>query len=171
MKKINLLLIVILCISFSSFAQKFAFVDTDYVLENIPAYESAQDQLDQLSIDWQKEIEQKYTEINQLYKEYQTEKVLMSEEMKVKKEDQIIQKEKFVKELQKKRFNPNDGDLFKKRQELVKPIQDQVYNAIKEIVEETSYQLVMDTANNAKILYYNTKYDISDLILKKMGYK
>ena len=110
-------------------AQKYAFVDTKYILENIPEYKTAQDQLDELSAQWQKEIEGKFAEIDKMYKDYQAESVLLPDDMKKKREDEIVKKEKEAKDLQKKRFG-KDGDLFKKREELVKPIQDKVYNAI-----------------------------------------
>ncbi|MBW7936136.1 MAG: OmpH family outer membrane protein, partial [Flavobacteriales bacterium] len=112
-------------------AQKFAYVDTDYILANLPEYSSAQKQINDISIKWQKEIEDKLAEVDKMYKDYQVEKILMTEEMRIKKEEDIINKEKEAKELQKKRFGQN-GDLFKKQQELIKPIQDKVYNAVVE---------------------------------------
>jgi outer membrane protein len=125
-------LILMLGLSFSVQAQKYAYVDTDYILSNIPEYKSAQQQVDNLSVQWQKEIEAKYAEIDKMYKAFQAEQILLTEEMKKKRENEIIAKEKEVKELQKSRFGV-DGELFKKRQELVKPIQDKVYNAIKQL--------------------------------------
>ncbi|PLX03572.1 MAG: hypothetical protein C0594_10240 [Marinilabiliales bacterium] len=169
MKKTIITLIVAL-ISISGFAQKFAFVDTEYILSNIPAYQSAQDQLDQLSVEWQKEIEGLYGDIDKLYKDYQAEKVLLTEEMKIKKEDEIIAKEKQAKDVQKKYFG-KEGELFKKREELVKPIQDDVFNAIKEIAQEGNYDAIFDTASGASMLYTNPKYDRSDEVLQKLGYK
>lgn len=154
--------------SFSK-AQKYAYVDSEYILENIPAYKAAKAQLDELSKQWQKEIEDKYDEVEQMYKKYQAEKVLLSEEMQMKREEEIIEKEKKVKELQKQYFG-REGQLFKKRQELVKPIQDEIYNAIKEISVEADYAMVFDIAAGAVVLYADTKYDISDDVLKKMGY-
>ncbi|MBN2521038.1 MAG: OmpH family outer membrane protein [Bacteroidales bacterium] len=170
MKKIILFVTVFIFSIGLAFSQKFAFVDSEYILSHIPAYKSAQDQLDNISSEWQKEIEQKYQEIDQLYKNYQSEKVLLSEEMKRKKEDEIISKEKAVKDLQKKYFGP-EGDLYKKRQELVKPIQDEIYNAVKEISAEGNYAVIFDTAEGLSILYFNPKYDISDEVLIKLGYK
>ena len=108
---------------------KFAYVDSDYILERVPEYQSAQEQLDKMTLSWQEDIEQLYQEIDQLYKKYQADQILLTQDMKVKRENEIINKEKAAKELQRKRFGP-EGDLFTKRQELVKPIQDKIYNAI-----------------------------------------
>ncbi len=152
-------------------AQKYAFVDTEYILSNIPTYESAQDQLDQLSLQWQKEIEEIYAEIDKMYREFQAEKVLLTEEMKIKREEAIINKEKDAKNLQKKYFG-KEGLLFKKRQELIKPIQDDIFNAVKTIAEEGSYALIFDSAaSGLSILFTDPRYDRSDAVLAKLGYK
>ena len=153
-----------------AFGQKFAFVDTDYILNNIPAYKSAQDQLDKLSENWQQEIEDRYAEIEEMYKDYQSESVLLSEEMKRQREEEIINKEKEVKQLQQRYFGP-EGELYKKRQELVQPIQDEVYNAIKELSNERRYDAIFDTAAGATILFNNPEYDVSDMVLEKLGYR
>jgi outer membrane protein len=169
MKK--LLFIVALFVSVASVsAQKFAFVDSEYILRNIPAYKTAQDKLDKLSESWQKEVEAKYADIDKLYKDYQNEKVLLTEELKKKKEDDIMNREKEAKELQKKYFG-KDGELFKKRQELVKPIQDDVYNAIKELSVDGGYSVVFDTSAGESIIFSDPKYDRSDAVLEKLGYK
>lgn len=170
MKKLILILSVFVISLSSSFAQKYAFVDTEYILGNIPAYESAQDQLDQLSVEWQKEIESIYAEIDKMYKDFQAEKVLLTEEMKRKREDEIINKEKEAKEVQKKYFG-REGDLYKKRQELVKPIQDEIFNAVKEIAIEGNFAVIFDTAGSVSMLYTDPKYDKSDKVLEKLGYK
>jgi len=151
-------------------AQKFAFVDTDYILKSIPTYESAQEQLDIMSKEWQSEIESKYAEIDQLYKEFQAEKVLLTEDMKQKREEEIVQKEKAAKDLQKKYFGP-DGDLFKKRQELVKPIQDDIFNAVKEIAIDGNYAIIFDASGGTNMLYSDPKFDKSDEVLQKLGFK
>jgi outer membrane protein len=169
MKKIFFTAVLIFCASLFSMAQKYAYVDTDYILDNIPEYADAQTQLDDLSVQWQKEIETKFAEIDKLYKAFQNESVLLPEDMKKKREDDIIKKEKDAKDLQKKRFG-KDGDLFKKRQELVKPIQDKVYTAIEGIAADDNYAVVFDKASNATLIYTNPKYDISELVLDKMGY-
>ena len=171
MKKALALSAVLVFLTFAGTAQKFAFVDTEYILNNIPAYESAQEQLDQLSIDWQKEIEKLYAEIDKMYKDFQSEKVLLTEEMKQKREDAIIKKEKDAKELQKKYFG-KDGSLFKKRQELVKPIQDEIFTAVKEIATNGNYAIIFDTAGGGmSILFADPKYDKSDEVLEKLGFK
>ena len=169
MKKIILIAAIICTFGFSASAQKYAFVNTDYILGNIPEYADAQAQLDELSIQWQKEIEVKFAEIDKLYKNFQNEAVLLPEDMKKKREDDIIKKEKEAKDLQKKRFG-SEGDLFKKRQELVKPIQEKVYNAIEEISTAENYAVVFDKASNATLIFTNPKYDISEQVLDKLGY-
>lgn len=151
-------------------AQKFAYVNTQYILENIPDYKAAQQQLDNLSITWQKEIEDKYAIIDKLYKTYQAEQVLLTEEMKKRRQEEITSKEKDVKDLQKQRFG-YEGDLFKKKQELVKPIQDKIYNAVKKLATDQSYAVIFDKSGDLIMLYTNPKYDKSDAILLAMGYK
>ena len=151
-------------------AQKFAFVDTDYILQNIPSYTAAQNELDKASEEWEAEITAEYEEIEKMYKTYQSERVLLTDEMKKKREGEIIDRERVVKELQAKYFGP-EGDLSKKRQELVKPIQDALYKAVKELSAEGSYAIIFDTASGASILYSNPRYDLSDEVLKKLGYK
>lgn len=150
--------------------QKYAFVDTEYILNNIPSYKAAKEQLDNTSEEWQKEIESKYADIDKMYKDYQAEKVLLTDEMRRKREDEIIDKEKAVKDLQKKYFG-QDGDLFKKRQELIKPIQDDIYQAVKDIATESGYAVIFDTSSGPTMLYFNPRYDVSDEVLQKMGYK
>ena len=169
MKKIILIAAVIFALGFGASAQKFAYVNTDYILDNIPEYADAQAQLDELSITWQKEIEVKFADIDKMYKSFQNEAVLLPEEMKKKREEDIVKKEKEGKDLQKKRFG-KDGDLFKKRQELIKPIQEKVYNAIEEIATAENYAVVYDKANNATLIYTNPKFDISEQVLDKLGY-
>jgi len=169
MKKIILITVLICTLGLSSFAQKYAFVNTDYILANVPEYTDAQTQLDELSIQWQKEIEVKFAEIDKMYKNFQNEAVLLPEDMKKKREDDIIKKEKEAKDLQKKRFG-SEGDLFKKRQELVKPIQEKIYNAIEEISTAENYAVVFDKASNATLIFTNPKYDISEQVLDKLGY-
>ncbi len=170
MKKAVILLMFFGLSALPAAAQKFAFVDTEYILNNIPAYKSAQGQIEKLSTDWQKEIETQYGEIEKMYKNYQAEKVMLSEDMKKKREDEIIQKEKSVKELQNKYYGP-EGELAKKQQELVKPIQDEVYKAVKELAVEGGYAAIFDTASDASVLYANPKQDKSDEVLERLGYK
>ena len=169
MKKIILIAAIFFTFGFGVSAQKYAFVNTDYILDNIPDYADAQTQLDELSAQWQKEIELKFSEIDKMYKSFQNEAVLLPEDMKKKREDDIIKKEKEAKDLQKKRFG-QDGDLFKKRQELIKPIQEKLYNAIEEIANAENYATVFDKASNATLIYTNPKFDISEQVLDKLGY-
>ena len=150
--------------------QRFAFVDSEYILNNIPAYKSAQQQIDKLSADWQKEIEAQYGEVDKLYKNYQAESVMLSEDMKKKRQDEIIKKEQAVKELQMKYYGP-EGELAKKQQDLVKPIQDEVYKAIKEMAVEGGYAAVFDSSADATLLYANPRQDRSDEVLERLGYK
>ncbi len=170
MKKVLLLFASMIAGVFMATGQKYAFVDTEYILNNIPAYKAAKEQLDKISQEWQKEIETKYAEIDQMYKDYQAERVLLSEDMRKKREDIIVNKEKEVKELQKSYFGPN-GALFKKRQELIKPIQDEVYKAVKDLATEGGYAVIFDTASGPTMIYTNPRYDISDEVLEKLGYK
>lgn len=151
-------------------AQKTAYVDLDYILNNIPEYKSAQEQLDQISIQWQKEIEVRLTEVDRLFKAFQAEEILLTQDMKKKREDEIIAKEKEAKELQKQHFGV-DGNLFKKRQELVKPVQDKVYNAIKELAEKQMIAILFNKSADLNILFANPKYDKSNEVLEAMGFK
>ncbi|MDR1725576.1 MAG: OmpH family outer membrane protein [Bacteroidales bacterium] len=171
MKKYTLLTVVILFAStFTCFAQKFACVDTEFILNNMPEYKQAQKELDDLSVQWQNEVEAKFKEIDKMYKSFQAEAVLLPEDLKNKKENEIIAAEKEAKNLQKQRFG-NDGSLAKKRSELIKPIQEKVYNAIEKIAQEKNYGIVFDKADGGNVLYVDSKTDISDLVLGELGYK
>lgn len=169
MKKIVIITLFILLGSSGAFAQKFAYVDTQYILDNIPEYQMAKTQLEEFSKKWQKDIEAKLSEIDKMYRAYQTDAVLLPADIKRQREEEITQKEREVKNLQKKYFG-KDGDLFKKRQELIKPIQDKIFNAIQELAEERGYSVIFDRAANASILYANERFDKSDAILSKLGY-
>lgn len=151
-------------------AQKFAFVDSEYILQNIPSYEAAQDEIDKASQDWEEEVKKEYEAIEEMYKTYKSERVLLTEEMRQKREETILAKEKEVKELQQQYFGP-EGELFKLREELVQPIQDAIYKSVKELTAEGGYAIIFDTASGAAILYSNPKFDKSDEILERMGYK
>jgi len=153
-----------------AFAQKYCYVDTQYILDNITEYKAAQQQLDQLSVNWQKDIEAKYAFIDKLYKDFQAEQILLTDEMKRKRENEIVGKEKEVKDFQKQKFG-FEGELFKKKQELVKPIQDKIFNAIKKMATDQSYAVVFDKSSDLIMLYANPKYDKSDDILNSLGYK
>ena len=149
-------------------AQKFAYVDSQYILDNIPEFAEAQAQLDELSNQWQKELETKFAEVDKMYKAYQAQLVLLPEDMKKKKEQEIMDKEKEAKNLQRQRYG-KDGDLFKKRQELVKPIQEKVYNAIQEIATNNNYAVIFDKSGSLTMMFANPKYDISDDVLDNLG--
>ncbi|MEI8006395.1 MAG: OmpH family outer membrane protein [Bacteroidota bacterium] len=155
-------------VSLSTRAQKFAYVDSQYILDNIPEFAEAQAQLDELSNQWQKEIDVKFGEVDRMYKEFQAQSVLLPEDMKKKKEQEIIDAEKEAKNLQRSRFG-KDGDLFKKRQEFVKPIQEKIYNAIQDIATSNNYAVIFDKGGSLSILFANPKYDISDEVLDKLG--
>ncbi|MFM9008987.1 MAG: OmpH family outer membrane protein [Bacteroidota bacterium] len=172
MKKLILALFAGILMAFSpaAFAQKYAYIDSQYILDNISEYKAAQQQLDQLSIAWQKDIESKYAVIDKLYKDYQAEQILLTEDMRRKREMEITSKEKEVKEFQKQKFG-YEGELFKKKQELIKPIQDKIYNAVKKMATEQSYAVIFDKSGDLVMLYTNPKYDKSDDILSAMGYK
>jgi outer membrane protein len=170
MKKIGFLTVLIFLTATTTFAQKYAFVDSEYIRKNIPSFTAAQEQLDKLSKQWEKEVADGYAVVEQMYKAYQNESVLLSQDMKTKKEEAIVTKEKEMKELQNKYFGM-EGELFKKREELVKPIQDEILKAIKEIAVDGSYAVIFDTSAGGNILFANPKFDISDLVLQKLGYK
>lgn len=170
MKKIIVLTMLVLATTFSGVAQKFAFVDSEYIRNNIPAFTAAQQQLDKLSEGWEKEVADGYAAVETMYKDYQAEVVLLSQDQKKKREESIITKEKEVKDLQNKYFGM-EGELYKKREELVKPIQDEILKAIKEISVEGSYAVIFDTSTGSNILFANPKYDLSDQVLQKLGYK
>lgn len=171
MKKFILATILIIGAVFTLKAQqKFAYVDSEYILKHIPEYAAAQKQLDDLSVQWQKEIDKKYEEIERLYKAYQAEQVLLTEDMRKKREQEIVDKEKAAKEFQKLKFG-YEGDLFKRRQELIKPIQDKIFDAIQKFAEEGSYGIVFDKTSELIMLYASSKLDKSDDIVTALGYK
>ncbi len=169
MKRVFLFMVALVFATIS-FGQKYAYVDTEYILNNIPVYESAKTQLEDLTKEWKKEIDAKKAAIDQMYSNYQSERVLLTEELRLKREDEIIKKEMELKQLQQKYFG-EEGMLYKKREELIKPIQDDIYNAIKEIATEGSYAVIFDTANNLNMLYTDPRHDKSDDVLRKLGYK
>lgn len=150
-------------------AQKFALIDMEYILKNIPAYEMANEQLSTISKRWQIEVETLQQEAQNLYKTYQADLVFLSAEMKTKREAEIIAKEQEATELKRKYFG-TDGELFKKRESLIQPIQDEIYNAIKEISEKAGYSMIVDRASAMSIIYATPKIDISNEVLAKLGY-
>ena len=169
MKNIVLILVVSFLVVTTTQAQKFAYVDTDYILNKIPEFKQAQDKLDDFSADWQKEIEGKYADVEQMYRAYQQEQVLLTDEMKTKREEAIIAKENAAKNLQQKYFGPT-GDLYAKRQELIKPIQDKIQNAIQQLAANNKYQIIFDSSSDLILLYKDNNLDQSDKVLESMGY-
>lgn len=166
--------LLFLCIAFAmpnhAAAQKFALVDMEYILKNVPAYERANEQLNQVSKKWQAEVEALNTEAGTMYKNYQNEVVFLSQEQKKKRQEEIMNKEKEASDLKRKYFGP-EGELFKKRQSLMTPIQDEIYNAVKDISDQRGYSLVIDRASeSAGIIYGSPKVDISNEVLQKLGY-
>ena len=169
MKKKLLITGLLFLASLTANAQKFALIDMEYVLRNIPAYERANEQLNQISKRWQGEVEAVALEAQTLYKNYQSEAVFLSEEQKSKREEEIVSKEKEAQELKRKYFGP-EGELYKKRESLMAPIQDEIYTAVKEISDLKGYSVVVDRASAASIIYASPKIDISNEVLVKLGY-
>ena len=169
MKKIVLMTVLVFAFAIHASAQKYALVDMEYILKNIPSYEMANEQLNQVSQRWQKEVEEKAQQAEQLYKDYQSNMVFLTEDMKTKKEEEILAKEKEVNELRRNYFGP-EGELFKKRESLMKPIQDDIYNAVKKISEEKGYMMILDRASSSSIIFASPRIDISNEVLAKLGY-
>ena len=169
MKKIFLMIVVAMTAMVAN-AQKFALLDMEYILKNIPAYERANEQLNQASKKWQAEVEALNTEAQTMYKNYQNEAAFLSKEQKQVKQDAIVKKEQEASELKRKYFGP-EGELFKKRSSLMAPIQDEIYNVVKDIADNRGYQLVIDRASDNGIIFGSPKIDISDEVLSKLGYR
>lgn len=168
MKKILLAACVLCLVSLSVSAQRYAIIDSKYILEKLPDYKDAQKKLDDISDLWQKEIDQKSAELEKMYKNFEAEQVMLSDELKKKREDEIFNKEKDLRDLQKKRFG-FEGDLFRKRQELIRPIQDKVYNAVQKMATERSFDFVLDKSEGITVIFADPKLDKSDDILKILG--
>lgn len=168
MKRNILFAFVMVLMTLPVFSQKYAYIDSEYILGNVPEYKEAQAELDRIAALWQKEIEAKFKTIDTMYKSYQVEAITLPDNLKKNREDQIIAAEQDAKNLQKRRFG-KDGDLFKKREELVKPIQDKVFAAIEEYAKEKGYAFVFDVSGAMTIVYADEKFDINDAILEKLG--
>lgn len=169
MKRHLMLIVVATLLSLTATAQKFALVDMEYIMSNIPAYERANEQLNQVSKKWQAEVEALDNEAKTLYKNYQNEAAFLSEAQKKEREEAIVSKETEAAELKKKYFGP-EGELYKKRTSLIAPIQDEIYNAIKGIASTRGFQLVLDRASDAGIIFASPSIDISNEVLSKLGY-
>lgn len=168
-KKILFVVAAVVASAFAANAQKFALVDMEYVLSNIAAYEVANNQLEQLSQRWQKEVENVSREAETMYNNYKSQMPFLTDEQKKRNEEEIVAKEKEAAELRNKYFGP-EGELYKKRQTLMKPIQEEVYNAIKKVSEERGYMCVFDRASSADIIFASPRIDISNEVLAKLGY-
>jgi len=170
MKKIfGIALALMLAVGFTN-AQRYAVIDSKYILEKIPEYKDAQTRLDQFSQLWQQEIDQKQTALDKMYRDYDAEQVMLTDELKKKREDELYNKEKELRDLQRKRFG-FEGDLFKKRQELIKPIQDRVYNAVQQLASEKQYDFILDKSEGITVIFADPKLDKSDDILRNLGIK
>lgn len=167
MKKITLILGLIL-LGVTSYSQKFAYVDTEYILMHLQEYADAQAELNSFSAQWQEEIEEKYSSIALLAESFQAEKALLTIDMQQRRETELKQKKSEARDLQKRRFGV-DGDLFQKREELMKPVQDMMYEAILEVSSQSGYMVIFDKGSQSNMLYANPKHDVSDKVLKKMG--
>ena len=160
---------MVLLFSVASMAQKFALVDMEYILKNIPAYEMTNEQLSQLSKKWQNEVEAVQQEAQNMYKKYQSDLVFLSAEMKTKREEEIVKKEQAAQDLKRKYFGA-EGELYKKRESLMKPIQDEIYKAVKDIANDKGYQMVIDRASAGSMIFASPRIDISNEVLTKLGY-
>ena len=169
MKKIIIALVAVISFALAGHAQKFAMIDMEYVLRNVPAYEMANTQLSQVSQRWEKEVNELAKEADNLYKTYQSEMVFLSDDQKKAREAEIVKKEDEVSQLRNKYFGP-EGELYKKRQSLMKPIQEDVYNAVKSVAEEKGYQAIFDRASSQSIVFASPRIDISNDVLAKLGY-
>lgn len=169
MKRLTLLTAFVAAFCFSANAQKFALIDMEYILKNIPAYEMANEQLKQVSEKWEKEVSAQAEKVEALYKEYQANSIFYTDDQKKAKEEAILEEDKKTQELKRNYFGP-EGELFKKREALMKPIQDDIYNAVKSIADTKGYQMVMDRASAASVIFASPRIDISNEVLAKLGY-
>ena len=170
MKKLLLVAYSIFLMGVVATAQRYAVIDSKYILEKLPEYKESQTKLNQFSAQWQQEIERKQTDLDKMYKDFDAEQVMLSDDLKKKREDELYNKEKEVRDLQKKRFG-FEGDLFKKRQELIKPIQDKVYTAIQKLAVDKTFDFILDKSEGITVIFADPKLDKSDDVLKFLGVK
>ena len=170
MKKILLLAAFTFILAVLGHAQRYAIIDTKYILDKMPDYKTAQKQLDDVAAAWQKEIDVLQTELDRMYKDFDAEQVMLSEDLKQKRQDQLFTKEKNLRELQRKRFG-FEGDLFKKRQELIKPVQDKVYNAVQKLAVQRGYDFILDKSEGITVIFADPKLEKSDDVLRELGIK
>lgn len=168
MKKIFFVAIVFLLASFGAAAQRYAIIDTKYILEKMPEYKDAQKQLDDIAVGWQKEIDGLEQELNRMYKDFEAEQVMLSDDLRKKRENQLFEKEKTVRDLQRKRFG-FEGDLFKKRSELIQPIQNKVYGAVSKLATQRGYDFILDKSEGITVIFADPKLEKSDDVLKELG--
>ena len=170
MKKIVFILLAVMATSFNSIAQRYAVIDSRYILSKIPEYRDAQAKLDQFSVLWQQEIDQKQEALDRMYKEYDAEQVMLPDDLRKKREDELYNRQKELRDLQRQRFG-FEGDLFKKRQELIKPVQDKVYNAVQKMANERQYDFILDKSEGITVIFADPKLDKSEDVLKELGVK
>src|SRR4030095_4200965 len=170
MKKVLLVVCSMWLATFAVNAQKYAIIDTKYILDKLPDYKDAQMKLDDIAKGWQKEIDDQQTELDKMYRDFEAEQVMLSDELKKKREDQLYNKEKGLRDLQRKRFG-FEGDLFKKRQELIKPVQDKLYNAVQRIAVQRGYDFILDKSEGITVIFADPKLEKSDDVLKELGVK
>jgi outer membrane protein len=169
MKK-TVLLLLFLVIGLLGFSQRYAIIDTKYILDKLPDYKDAQKQLDDIAAGWQKEIDIQQQELDRMYKDFEAEQVMLSEELRKKREDQLFVKEKALRDLQRKRFG-FEGDLFKRRGELIKPVQDKVYNAVQRLAAQRGYDFILDKSEGITVIFADPKLEKSDDVLRELGIK
>jgi outer membrane protein len=168
MKKLLFLFVCSLCLAFSVNAQRYAIIDTKYILDKLPDYKSAQKNLDEVAAGWQKEIDNLQQDLNKMYKDFQAEEVMLSDDLRKKREDQLFIKEKTLRDLQRQRFG-FEGDLFKRRQELIKPVQDKVYNAVQKMAVQRGYDFILDKSEGITVIFADPKLEKSEDVLRELG--
>lgn len=168
MKKILFVACCFLLASFQLSAQRYAIIDTKYILDKLPDYKSAQKNLDEIAAGWQKEVDNMQQELDKMYKDFEAEQVMLSNELRKKREDQLFVKEKTLRDLQRKRFG-FEGDLFKKRQELIKPVQDKVYNAVQKLAVQRGYDFILDKSEGITVIFADPKLEKSEDVLRELG--
>lgn len=168
MKQLTTLLICFLLFTAAAQAQRYAIIDTRYILDRMPEYKAAQKQLDDIAANWQQEIDKQEAELNRMFKDFEAEQVMLSDELKKKREDQLFIKEKALRDLQKQRFG-FEGDLFKKRGELVKPVQDKVYNAVQKLATQRGYDFILDKSEGITVIFADPKLEKSEDVLRELG--
>jgi outer membrane protein len=170
MKRIALICLLVLGGAMTTQAQRFAYIDSDYIMENIPEYKAAEMEIERISIEWQNELEELFGEIERMFREYQAEAPLLPEDIRRQREEAIISREQSAKELQMQRFG-RDGELFRKRQDMIKPIQDRIFDAVQEIATRGNYAVIFDKSGGLTMLYTDVRYDLSDEVLQALGYR